>query len=192
MGWDKDKKKSDDSKLADAAAANDADRKEGNRTAEEKVQALPEILQAAAVEKAAAGDVAGSNAAEIAIRKLTQIVESLSAKVSKYESQPANLKDTAVKCGTCHQAVAGCKGEHIWALVIPKNYDLVQYFQGVLVNGTKFFGRCLVPSNMLDSIMAAVARWEYQERRLMIPGGKVFGDIDFSQAQGNQGFTTVV
>lgn len=193
MGWDKDKKKSDDAKIADAQSAQEADRKDQSSSLEDRVSRLPELVQDAAAIKAAAGDSMGAEASTAAIRKLAELVESLSQRVSRYEEAPKGTwKETAVRCGVCQQFQTACKLQHAWLTVLPKQMDLIQYFQGVYINGARYFGRCQVPTNMVDAITAQVGRWEHNERRLLIPGGKVFGSVDIEHARGAFGYTIPV
>lgn len=157
--------KSGDSKLADAAAAQLKNFRDPAGSTSEQ---LPEMLQGGAEEKKAAGATAEEvKQYEVAIEKLTAVLESMSKRLSAVESRGRVMApDTPlarIKCGTCSQPMSVCHGKHVSANVMPRNDEYAAFFQGVILNGVRYYGPSVVPLASLNDIAAIVSAFEQGE-----------------------------
>jgi len=184
-------KKSNDSKLADAAAA----REESRMNRAEPLEALVEQVQDAPAKKEAAG--ASPEVVQIAKESLDALLKNidiLTGKVTKLEQrkliEPEQGLPAGAKCAACGQSIRACKGNHTTLWVAPRDQDMWKFFSGINWNGVKYAGRQVVPTEAVDAILSQIGQWEMQERRRHIPGGKVFGDLDMKNAM--QGRTAII
>lgn len=182
--------KSGDSKLQDAEAA--TIKSQENPV----ISDLPEVLQAAAEEKKAAGLDPTSTLK--ALDMLTKALEGLETRLKKMETRdPITASEsktiinplTLPRCGICEQYLKNprtgrgvCNGTHKMARVVPSDTDLWVNFPGIMRNGINYAGTVQVPEEMHQDILTSVRRWEVGQKRLFMPGGKVFGDMDVRSA----------
>lgn len=181
-------KKSGDSKLADGAAKQEEVRTSGeSMTPMERIQSLPSELQGAEEAKRAAGNEAGAQQTAMAMRLLEQTVkllERMESRVTQLEKPKLEAPAPRLRCSTCMQVVKNkegrgvCEGEHVMVVVVPKEMDLWSAFPGVTWNGQRYAGRCMLPPSIIDGVVSEISRWTTAQRRLHIPGGKIFGDLD--------------
>lgn len=161
--------KSGDSKLQDAQTAQTANFRDPGGTTPEQ---LPDLLQGSAEEKKARGaspeEVART---EQSLEKLTRIIEGLNNRIRSLEGRPGSgvaVPETPLKkmlCGSCHQMMSVCHGKHITVHVWPKNEDYARFFEGVKINGVRYFGTCIVPQACVGDIASTVSAFEEGERK---------------------------
>lgn len=168
-------KKHDEEKLADAAKAVEETQK---GTGADHAAALPEILQAAAVEAKQSGASAEQVAKiEALLSRLTGIVEGVNSRVVSLETKPPKIETASplrnAVCPTCQQGLKLCQGKHVRIRVLPKNPMNIKAFGGIGINGVNYFGHCVVPEILADNILASVNHYEQDEARLETNHGKM-------------------
>jgi hypothetical protein len=176
------RKKSDDSKLADAA---DARAKEVNLSPEDAPKVLVDQLQDATVkakQSGASDDII--RRMEKQLNQLAGIVEKQNATIAQLQSAqltPARKLTSAMPvyplCPVCRQVLTACKGMHTYARVLPQLPESIDNFKGVIINGQRYYGFCNVPSVSFHEIMSMVSRYEDGERQLQFNRGKLRGSI---------------
>lgn len=146
----------------------------------DRVQHLREELADSVEKKLEAGDKEGAARAadrEEALAKALSIIEKMAGNVQRMPDQRLIEKFTPkTKCGGCHQGTAICGGDHVAMMVAPRDRALWKFFQGVIINGVKYTGYCLVAKSQADNIAAMIGRFEASERKRLLNAGSVFGD----------------
>jgi hypothetical protein len=184
-------KKSDDSKRQDAEKLKNADQST-NAPPVEKVESLPEQLQDAPANAAAAGASPERVAQlEAMLEQLSRTVEKLQARQNDPSgSRPARIEDLLpkyVQCGACGQYMSVCKGKHVTIYVLPQAPENMEGFPGITRNAVTYFGTSIVAECMKQEILCGVANFESYKRKQRFDLGKIRGwDREIAIAMGQR------
>lgn len=172
-----------DKKLAEAEAAREKERTQPYKDPRDQASSTVEEVADAPEKRRAAGDKEGAARVEALLSMLERAVD----RIDKMDKEIQTLRKGQVeapppptskmKCSTCRQVLSICNGKHKYVMVAPRDRALWQNFQGITINGVKYVGGEMVAESQADTILAMVGRFEMRERRLFIPGGKVFSSM---------------
>lgn len=152
------------------------------------------MLQDAAEQKRASGaSEVTVSMTEASYKLMVKNLELMEKRVRSLEGRPPVVTTPSrnIKCGVCMQVSPSvCDGTHVAVMVAPKSQEFWRHFQGVIWNGVRYAGRCLLPVSIADPLVASIGRWEANERKLYIPGGKVHGEYELGTA--HSGRTAII
>ncbi|UOF77445.1 hypothetical protein [Caudoviricetes sp.] len=181
-----DKRKSDDARLSDAKEARAA-RDAGEVDPDNELDSLTDELQ----DSVAQAKIDGATAQRLdqmdkAFARLLDIVEEIKRDQMKTRSVDLAAPNKGLvtpsqypkgmKCPTCAQYPGICEGKHVTMIVAPAGVEFHKSFPGVIWNGVKYYGRCIVPKAIVDDLVVAVRQWEYGEKLTQFGRTKVVQD----------------
>jgi cytidine deaminase len=178
--------KSGDSARQDAEAA----RQQDHKAALPPMENIPAKVQDAVdVKKEQGASQEVLEQTQRALAALAAVVEGLNKKIVTLEqAKSVNVIPTMeplMTCGVCRQTIYNertkrgvCTGKHTSVRVMPRDSRFNQAFQGWEHNGVVYYGRCMLPDIIIDTVKVGISRWEAVQLDRTIPRGRKFRDQD--------------